>query len=47
MEKQERDEMQKMYRHSMAHVLAKALTELYPDVKLTIPYFKSSCLCLL
>ncbi len=25
-----------MYRHSMAHVLAKALTELYPEVKLTI-----------
>ena len=32
----EREEQQKMYRHSMAHVLAKALTELYPDVKLTI-----------
>jgi len=36
MEKEEREEMQKMHRHSMAHVLAKALTELYPNVKLTI-----------
>ena len=36
MEKLEKDEMQKMQRHSMAHVLAKALTELYPSVKLTI-----------
>ena len=36
MEKEEREELQKMHRHSMAHVLAKALTELYPDVKLTI-----------
>jgi len=32
----EREEQQKMYRHSMAHVLAKALTELYPGLKLTI-----------
>ena len=31
-----REEQQKMYRHSMAHVLAKALTEIYPDIKLTI-----------
>ena len=32
----EKDEYQKMCRHSMAHVLAKALTELYDGVKLTI-----------
>lgn len=32
----EREEQQKIFRHSMAHVLAKALTELYPGVKLTI-----------
>ena len=30
------NEKQQMYRHSMAHVLAKALTKLYPQVKLTI-----------
>ena len=36
MEKEEREELQKMHRHSMAHVMAKALTELYPGVKLTI-----------
>lgn len=30
------DEKLQMYRHGMAHVLAKALKELYPDVKLTI-----------
>ncbi len=29
-------EKQKMYRHSMAHVLAKALVELYPNTMLTI-----------
>ena len=32
----EREEKQKMYRHSMAHVLAKALVELYPNTILTI-----------
>ena len=36
MEKEERENLQKMHRHSMAHVLAKAITELYPAVKLTI-----------
>lgn len=36
MEEEKKEEMQKMHRHSMAHVLAKALTELYKDVKLTI-----------
>ena len=36
MEELEREEKQKMHRHSMAHVLAKALVELYDDVKLTI-----------
>lgn len=30
------DEKLHMYRHSMAHVLAKALTQIWPDVKLTI-----------
>ena len=30
------DDKLHMYRHSMAHVLAKALTKLYPDVQLTI-----------
>ena len=30
------DEKLHMYRHSMAHVLAKALTKLYPNVQLTI-----------
>ena len=33
---EEKNEKLEMYRHSMAHVLAKALTKLYPDVKLTI-----------
>ena len=32
----ELDEKLHMYRHSMAHVLAKALTQIWPDVKLTI-----------
>ena len=32
----EKEEKLKMSRHSMAHVLAKALTKLYPNVKLTI-----------
>ncbi|MBP3630303.1 MAG: threonine--tRNA ligase, partial [Clostridia bacterium] len=35
-EMNEIEEKQKMYRHSMAHVLAKALTELYPSTLLTI-----------
>ena len=39
-EKLEKAEKENMYRHSMAHVLAKALMELYPTTKLTIgPYF--------
>ena len=33
---EEKNEKLEMYRHSMAHVLAKALTKLYPGVKLTI-----------
>ena len=33
---QEKLAKQDMYRHSMAHILAKAITELYPSVKLTI-----------
>ena len=33
---EEKNEKLEMYRHSMAHVLAKAVTKLYPDVKLTI-----------
>lgn len=32
----ELEEKQKMYRHSMAHVLAKAIKQLYPDVKVAI-----------
>ncbi len=37
MEKElEKQEKLHMHRHSMAHVLAKAITELYPGVKLTI-----------
>ncbi len=32
----ENDEKQQMYRHSMSHVLAKAIKELYPNVKLAI-----------
>ena len=32
----EKEEQLHMYRHSMAHILAKALTQLWPDVKLTI-----------
>lgn len=32
----EKEEQLHMYRHSMAHILAKALTKLWPDVKLTI-----------
>lgn len=32
----ELEEKLHMYRHSMAHVLAKALTQIWPDVKLTI-----------
>lgn len=35
-EKLEKAEKENMYRHSMAHVLAKALMELYPTTKLTI-----------
>ena len=34
--KQIQNEQEMMNRHSMAHVLAKALQELYPSVKLTI-----------
>ena len=30
------EEKQAMYRHSMAHVLAKAVKELYPKIKLAI-----------
>ena len=36
MEEKEKLEKQEMYRHSMAHVLAKAVTKLWPEVKLTI-----------
>lgn len=36
MEKKEKNEKLHMARHSLAHILAKALTQLYPDVKLTI-----------
>ncbi len=37
LEKQEEfNKKQEMYRHSMAHVLAKAIKELYPNVKLAI-----------
>ena len=36
MELNEKDEKLHRARHSLAHVLAKALTELYPNVKLTI-----------
>lgn len=32
----EKEEQLHMYRHSMAHILAKALTQLWPNVKLTI-----------
>ncbi len=36
MEDKEIQEKQEMYRHSMSHVLAKAVKELYPNVKLAI-----------
>ena len=36
MEKEEKMIKENMYRHSMAHVLAKAVTALWPEVKLTI-----------
>ena len=39
MEKEELEELnkkQEMYRHSMSHVLAKAVKQLYPNVKLAI-----------
>jgi len=36
MEKKEKDQKLQMARHSLAHILAKALTSLYPDTKLTI-----------
>lgn len=36
MEKEEFEQKQNMYRHSMSHILAKAVKELYPDVKLAI-----------
>ena len=39
MEKEELEELnkkQEMYRHSMSHILAKAIKELYPNVKLAI-----------
>ncbi len=32
----EENEKQKMYRHSMSHILAKAIKQLYPDVKVAI-----------
>ena len=32
----EKNEKLEMSRHSLAHILAKALLELYPDTKLTI-----------
>ena len=36
MEKKEKNEKLQMARHSLAHILAKALTQLYPNTKLTI-----------
>jgi threonyl-tRNA synthetase len=33
MEKEEKLEKESMYRHSMAHILAKAVTALWPEVK--------------
>ena len=33
---EELEEKQKMYRHSMSHILAKAIKELYPEAKLAI-----------
>ena len=36
MEELELKEKQEMYRHSMSHILAKAIKELYPNVKLAI-----------
>ena len=36
MEKKEKDEKLHMARHSLAHILAKALVSLYPNTKLTI-----------
>ena len=36
MEKEEKLEKESMYRHSMAHILAKAVKELYPNCKLAI-----------
>ena len=38
MEKEELElkEKQEMYRHSMSHILAKAIKQLYPNVKLAI-----------
>lgn len=36
MKKEEKNEKLHMARHSLAHILAKALLELYPDTKLTI-----------
>ncbi len=36
MKNQEKDEKLQVARHGLAHILAKALTELYPDTKLTI-----------
>lgn len=36
LKEQEKQQKQEMYRHSMSHVLAKALKSLYPNVKLAI-----------
>lgn len=36
MEKKEKDEKLHMARHGLAHILAKAITQLYPNAKLTI-----------
>ena len=36
MKNQEKDEKLQVARHGLAHILAKALVELYPDTKLTI-----------
>ena len=33
---EEKQEKLQMYRHSMAHVLAKALSQVWPEIKLTI-----------
>ena len=46
MEKEELElfnQKQNMYRHSMSHILAKAIKELYPDVKYSRARSARSC----